>query len=90
MNHTTQNIIFSNFNRGPHGLATKTKINYRASFDNGLTYQDVEREVLFGTFYFLGDNKRLITSYSFTILDLVSKVGGLSAIVFKAFTLWGG
>ena len=57
--------------------ASKSVYNELTSFDGGLTYSQNLGQVLFGTYFFLGNDFVQQSRIAFNIFDLLSKVGGL-------------
>jgi hypothetical protein len=72
---------------GPVWIGPVKRVAYPMSFDGGKTYQNIQREVIFGTYFFVADDRRVHNRKAFTYVDLIAKVGGLFSllnITFKA------
>jgi hypothetical protein len=65
----------------PVWIGRSTMYIYNASLDGGLTYQAAEKQILFGTFFFLSTQRKIINRDVYTIVDLLAKVGGLYSIL---------
>ena len=52
------------------------------SKDQGNTYESIEKQVLLGTYFFVSNDRMIISRSAFTVLDLFSKAGGLFSIMY--------
>ena len=54
---------------------------YQVSHDGGKNYRRVQKQILFGTFFFVSDLRRELSRDAFMYFDLLAKVGGLFSII---------
>ena len=56
-------------------------MNFQMSIDQGKTFGPQSRIALFGTYFFVSDERKVLTRSAFKITDLVANVGGVLAIL---------
>lgn len=56
-------------------------MKYNVSRDGGETYKSATHHVLFGTFFFVSEDRRVLVRSVFTVTDLLSQVGGLVSLL---------
>ena len=64
-------------------------MKYNVSHDMGETYHSETPIVLFGSYFFVSEERREFKREVFTIVDLLSKVGGLVSLLNIAFIVIG-
>ena len=60
-----------------------TKYDYYISRDGGLTYKTENMQVLYGTWFFLSEQVGVHRLVPYTILDLVTELGGFSVALYE-------
>jgi hypothetical protein len=65
----------------PVWIGPVKKIAYPTSFDGGRTVQNVQRDIIFGTYFFIADDRRVHQRIAFNVIDLLAKVGGLFSLI---------
>lgn len=60
-----------------------------ASYDQGKTFKESQDMVFFGTFFFVATERMAHSRDAFTVIDLYSKIGGLTAIIFLGLSVFG-
>jgi hypothetical protein len=64
-------------------------MKYKVSRDLGKSFESEEILVLFGSFFFVSEDRRVFQREAFTFIDLLSKVGGLISLLNIAFVVIG-
>ena len=59
------------------------------SIDGGRTFIDTEDHLLFGYYFFAYENRNVYTREVYTIIDILSEIGGLSTSVIAGIGLIG-
>ena len=56
---------------------------YNLSVEKGAigTFKEVTRRVMFGAYFFVGEERRIISRSAFSVADLFAKVGGVFSIL---------
>ena len=61
----------------PSWVGPSKRMVYNMSQDQGETFEPQTRLVLFGTYFFVGEERISISRKVFTVLDLFANVGGI-------------
>jgi hypothetical protein len=65
----------------PNWVGPNMPMKYNMSEDQGLTFNTVTRKVMFGAYFFVGEERRIISRTAFSVADLFAKVGGVFSIL---------
>ena len=61
----------------PSWVGPSKYMKYQMSQDQGKTFSEQERRVLFGTYFFVGEERISLSRKVFTFFDLLANVGGI-------------
>jgi hypothetical protein len=64
-------------------------MKYNISHDLGETFEIADERVLFGSYFFVSEERRELQREVFTLIDLLSKVGGIVSLSNMIFTFLG-
>ena len=73
----------------PIWIAPSLLMKYNISHDLGETFELADERVLFGSYFFVSEERRELQREVFTIIDLFSKVGGLLSLSNMIFSFIG-
>ena len=65
----------------PNWVGPSKRMVYKMSQDEGKTYSSQERKVLFGTYFFVAEERRIFSRSAFTYSDLIANAGGFLSIL---------
>ena len=77
---------FFQIEKYPSWIGEKSFYEESVSYDGGKTYQKEEGQIIFGAYFFLGNDLKIQKRIVFNILDLFSAVGGILSIARMVFT----
>ena len=72
---------FLDLQMSPNWVGPNMPMTYNISEDQGNSYSQVKRRVMFGAYFFVGEERVLISRTAFSVADLFSKVGGVFTIL---------
>ena len=80
-NQKTNEYQFLELVARPIWIGQRMPMNANVSTDQGLTYHMQTEQKIFGTFFFVAEERKVHSRDAFTYADLFSKVGGLTSLL---------
>ena len=79
----SENFSFLELQQFPIWVGPNMPMSYNMSVEQGAagTFKEVTRRVMFGAYFFVGEERRIISRSAFSVADLFAKVGGVFSIL---------